>query len=80
MSNQEGLGAVTPAPALPVRAGAGGTLWQRAHAFGTRQSGDIGLAKTGLQQACTAAMNASRIVNWLEQTPCAKTRVTRFTA
>ena len=63
-----------------VRAGIEGTLSQGVRAFGLRQSRYIGPAKTGLQQTCTAAaMNVSRIVNWLEQKPRAKTRVTRFT-
>jgi len=64
-----------------VRAGIRGTLSQGARAFGLRRSRCIGLAKTGLRQACTAAaMNVSRIVNWPEQKPRAKTRMTRFTA
>ena len=64
-----------------VRAGIEGTLSQGVRAFGMRQSRYVGLAKTGLQQACTAAaMNVSRIVNWLDGRPRAKTRVTRFTA
>jgi len=64
-----------------VRAGIEGTLSQGVRAFGMRQSRYIGLAKTGLQQACTAAaMNASRAVRWLAGTPRAKTRTTRFTA
>jgi transposase len=64
-----------------VRAGIEGTLSQGVRAFGMRRSRYIGLAKTGLQQACTAvAMNVSRIVNWLDGMPRAKTRVTRFTA
>ena len=64
-----------------VRAGIEGTLSQGVRAFGLRRSRYIGLAKTGLQQACTAAaMNVSRIVNWLDQKPRAKTRVTRFAA
>jgi len=46
-----------------------------------RRSRYIGLAKTGLQQACTAvAMNASRVVHWLDGRPRSKTRVTRFAA
>jgi transposase len=46
-----------------------------------RRSRYIGLAKTGFQQVCTAvAMNAVRIVNWLDGVPRAKTRVTRFAA
>jgi transposase len=64
-----------------VRAGIEGTLSQGVRSFGLRRSRYIGLAKTGLQEACTAAaMNVSRIVNWLDQKPRAKTRLTRFTA
>ena len=64
-----------------VRAGIEGTLSQGVRAFGMRRSRYIGLAKTGLQQACTAAaMNASRAMRWLAGTPRAKTRTTRFTA
>ena len=62
-----------------VRAGIEGTLSQGVRAFGMRQSRYIGLAKTGLQQACTAAaMNVSRAVRWLAGTPRARTRTTRF--
>jgi transposase len=64
-----------------VRAGVEGTLSQGVRAFGMRRSRYVGLAKTGLQQACTAAaMNVSRAVRWLAGTPRAKTRVTRFAA
>ena len=64
-----------------VRAGIEGTLSQGVRAFGMRRSRYIGLAKTGLQQACTAtAMNALRAVRWLAGVPRAKTRVTRFAA
>jgi transposase len=63
------------------RAGIEGTLSQGVRAFGMRRSRYIGLAKTGLQQACTAvAMNVSRVVHWLDGLPLAKTRVTRFAA
>ena len=49
-----------------VRAGIEGTLSQGVRAFGMRRSRYIGLAKTGLQQVCTAAaMNVSRAVHWL---------------
>ena len=49
-----------------VRAGVEGTLSQGVRAFGMRRSRYIGLAKTGLQQVCTAAaMNVSRAVRWL---------------
>ena len=64
-----------------VRAGIEGTLSQGVRAFGMRRSRYVGLAKTGLQQACTAAaMNVARIVDWLDKKPRAKTRVTRFVA
>jgi transposase len=64
-----------------VRAGVEGTLSQGVRAFGMRRSRYVGLAKTGLQQACTgAAMNVSRAVSWLTGAPRAKTRVTRFAA
>ena len=63
------------------RAGVEGTISQGVRAFGMRRSRYIGLAKTGLQQVCTAvAMNASRVVHWLNGRPRAKTRVTRFAA
>ena len=46
-----------------------------------RRSRYIGLAKTGLQQVCIAtAMNVSRMVDWIDGRPRAKTRVTRFAA
>src|SRR5215218_7000302 len=62
-----------------VRAGIEGTLSQAVRAFGMRRSRYVGLAKTGLQQVCTAAaMNASRVVRWLGGVPRARTRVTRF--
>ena len=64
-----------------TRAGVEGTLSQGVRAFGMRQSRYIGLAKTGLQQVCTAAaMNVARVVHWLDGRPHAKTRVTRFAA
>ena len=63
------------------RAGVEGTLSQGVRAFGMRRSRYIGLAKTGLQQACIAVgMNVSRVVHWLDGLPRAKTRLTRFAA
>jgi transposase len=63
------------------RAGVEGTLSQGVRAFGMRRSRYIGLAKTSLQQTCSAvAMNVSRVVHWLDGEPRAKTRVTRFAA
>jgi transposase len=64
-----------------VRAGVEGTVSQGVRAFGMRRSRYIGLAKTGLQQACAAAaMNVLRVVYWLAGVPRAKTRLTRFAA
>jgi transposase len=63
------------------RAGVEGTLSQGIRAFGMRQSRYIGLAKTSLQEVCTAvAINVSRVVGWLDGVPAARTRVTRFAA
>jgi transposase len=63
------------------RAGVEGTLSQGIRVCGMRQSRYIGLAKTGLQEVCTAvAINVSRVVRWLDDLPRAKTRVTRFAA
>ena len=63
------------------RAGVEGTLSRGVRAFGMRRSRYIGLAKTGLQQACIAVgMNVSRVVRWLDGLPRAKTRVNPFTA
>jgi len=64
-----------------VRAGIEGTLSQGVRAFGLRHCRYFGRAKTGLQQACTAAgMNVLRVVRWLDGVPRARTRVTRFAA
>ena len=63
------------------RAGVEGTLSQGVRAFGMRRSRYVGLAKTCLQEACTAvAINVSCVVRWLDGIPRAKTRVTRFAA
>ena len=64
-----------------VRAGVEGTLSQGVRAFGMRRARYLGLDKTGLQQACSAAaINALRAVRWLAGSTRAKTRVTRFAA
>lgn len=64
-----------------VRAGIEGTLSQGVRALGMRRSRYIGLAKTGLQEACTgAAMNVLRAVHWLAGVPRSSTRTTRFAA
>ena len=63
------------------RAGIEGTLSQGVRGFGLRRSRYRGLAKTHLQNmAIGAAMNIDRLVNWLNGTPTAKTRVSRFKA
>ena len=63
------------------RAGIEGTLSQGVRGFGLRRSRYRGLAKTHLQNmAISAAMNIDRLVNWLNGTPTAKTRVSRFKA
>ena len=63
------------------RAGIEGTLSQGVRGFGLRRSRYRGLAKTHLQNmAISAAMNTDRLVNWLNGTPTAKTRVSRFKA
>jgi transposase len=62
-----------------LRAGVEGTLSQGVRTFGRRRSRYIGLAKTGLQQACAAAaMNVLRAMHWLAGVTRAKTRITRF--
>jgi transposase len=63
------------------RAGIEGTLSQGVRAFELRQARYRGLAKTHLQNmAIAAAMNIDRLVNWLNEVPRAKTRVSRFAA
>ena len=64
-----------------VRAGVEGTLSQGIRAFGLRRTRYLGLAKTSVQHAVTAAaINVVRIVNWLEAVPRNRTRVSRFAA
>ena len=61
------------------RAGIEGTLSQGVRGFGLRRSRYVGLAKTHLQHVCiAAAMNLSRIVNWLNEVPLAQTRQAAF--
>jgi transposase len=63
------------------RAGVEGTLSQGVRAFALRQARYRGLAKVHLQQVATAAaMNVDRLVNWLEESPRAQTRRSRFAA
>jgi transposase len=50
-------------------------------AFGLRRTRYRGLSKTHLQNiAIAAALNIERIINWLNEVPRAKTRVSRFAA
>ena len=61
------------------RAGIEGTLSQGVRGFGMRRSRYVGLAKTHLQHVfIAAAMNLSRIVNWLNEVPLAQTRQAAF--
>jgi transposase len=61
------------------RAGVEGTLSQGIRASGLRQTRYRGLAKTSLQNtAIGAAINVSRVVNWLDGKPQAATRQPRF--
>ena len=63
------------------RAGIEGTLSQGVRAFALRRTRYLGHAKTRLQHIATAAaMNIDRLVNWLEETPQAQTRISRFKA
>ena len=61
------------------RAGVEGTISQGVRGFGLRRSRYRGLAKTHLQNiAIGAAINIDRLVNWFNDVPLAKTRVSRF--
>ncbi len=63
------------------RAGIEGTLSQALRKSGLRQSRYLGLAKTHLQHILTAAaLNLSRLDNWLNNIPLASTRYSRFSA
>ena len=62
------------------RAGIEGTLSQGIRSLGLRQTRYRGLAKTSLQNtAIGAAINVTRVVNWLDCKPRAPTRQPRFT-
>ena len=63
------------------RAGVEGTISQGVHGFGLRRSRYRGLVKTHLQNiAIGAAINLDRLVNWFNDVPLAKTRVSSFKA
>jgi len=61
------------------RAGIEGTISQCVFALDARRSRYRGLNKTQLQFVLTAAaMNLTRVVNWLNEIPRSATRTTRF--
>ena len=61
------------------RAGIGGTLSQGIRRGTVRRSRYVGLSKTHLQETATAAgINILRTINYLNQVPVAKTRISRF--
>ncbi len=61
------------------RAGVEGTISQGVFALGMRRSRFRGQAKTHLQFIFTAAaMNITRVINWLNEIPRKITRPTRF--
>lgn len=63
------------------RAGIEGTISQGVRGFGMRRSRYRGLAKTHLQNiAIGAAINLERLINWFQDMPLAKTRISRFKA
>ena len=61
------------------RAGVEGTLSQGVRIGGLRQSRYIGRVKTALQHILIAVgINLLRMVEWLEERPRARTRITAF--
>lgn len=63
------------------RAGIEGTISQGVRAFGLREARYRGLGKTHLQHLATAAgVNVGRTANWLNGTPTARIRRSRFAA
>jgi transposase len=61
------------------RAGVEGTISQAVRSFGLRRSRYVGLAKTHFQHIATAAaINLTRVAAWLDDTPKATTRQSRF--
>lgn len=62
-----------------ARAGVEGTLSQGVRRSDLRRARYVGLAKTHLQNVCTAvALNLVRVLNWLAETPLAATRRSAF--
>jgi transposase len=63
------------------RAGIEGTISQATRSFDLRRSRYIGLAKTHLQHVATAAaINLTRLADWLMDNPTAQTRLSSFAA
>ena len=63
------------------RARVEGTISQGVRAFGLRRGRYIGLAKTELQHATTAAaINLVRVLAWLDEVAMTQTRTSRFAA
>jgi transposase len=64
-----------------ARSGIEGTISQAVSTLDLRRSRYIGLAKTHLQHLLTAAaLNIIRIVDWINETPRAPTRISHFAA
>ena len=64
-----------------VRSGIEGTISQGVRAFGLRRSRYRGMEKTHFQHlVCATAINLRRFLAWLDETPLAKTRTSRFGA
>jgi len=62
-----------------IRAGIEGTISLACSHFALRRSRYIGLAKTHLQHGLIAAsINLSRLLNWLDSSPRAQTRISHF--
>jgi transposase len=63
------------------RAGIEGTVSQGVRAFGLRQARSRGLGRTHLQEVATAAaINVTRLADWLNGVPAAATRRSRLAA
>ena len=62
-----------------MRAGVEATISQGVRAFDLRRSRYVGVSKTHLQHlAIATAINLVRLVDWLDGTPFAPTRVSAF--
>jgi len=61
------------------RSGIEGTISQGVRAFGMRRSCYRGMEKTHFQHlVCATALNIVRFLAWMDETPLAKTRTSRF--